>query len=202
MRPSLLLLSLIGLLTSCGEQREDHDVARFAKWKQAGTNAAKAKALQTYLNREGVGNVIPLRQLLRSDTKWRLCGVEPFAVPPQEIWPHIVPTLKLIRNEVKPLVGPVEALSVFRTTQVNRCIRGASRSFHLRFHALDMKPATSVTRQQLINKLCRLHREKGKQLNMGLGIYKGTRFHIDTAGYRGWGHDYRGATFPCSKTTD
>jgi uncharacterized protein YcbK (DUF882 family) len=128
-----------------------------------------------------------------------MCGADPFAVPPKEQWPHIIPTLKVIRDEVQPLVGPVEALSVFRGVAINRCIKGASQSMHLRFHAIDMRPVRAVTRAQLIQKLCKLHAEKGKALNIGLGIYRGTRFHIDTAGYRRWGQDHHAASSPCTR---
>jgi hypothetical protein len=197
MRFSFLLLTAFILLTACRAQPENHDAARFARWQQDEANANDAAALQAYLTAQDVANVIALRQLLRSDTKWQLCGAEPFSVPPRALWPNMVPTLTLLRDEVQPVIGKLSAQSVFRDAKINRCIKGAKRSFHLRFHALDLKPAPGVTRQMLITKLCKLHREKGAKLNMGLGIYSGTRFHIDTAGYRGWGHDHRAATFPC-----
>jgi hypothetical protein len=197
MRLSLLLIALLSLLAASCDRSENHDAARFAQWKQKGANAANAAALQSYLDGKGVGKVIPLRQLLRSDTKWRLCGAEPFAVPPRKLWPNMIPTLILLRYEVQPLTDKVEAQSVFRSAKINSCVKGASQSFHLRFYAMDLKPARGVTRRMLIAKLCKLHREQGSKLNMGLGIYSGTRFHIDTAGYRGWGHDHRAKTFPC-----
>jgi Peptidase M15 len=186
-------LILLASLTACDEREPD----RFAKWQKTGTNNADAAALQRYLNDQRVGNVIPLHQLLRSDTKWRLCGADAFDVPPKSLWPNMVPTLRLIRDEVEPMIGPVEAQSVFRSPAINRCIRGASQSYHLRFHAIDMRPDKGVTRTELIKKLCKLHAARGKALNMGLGIYSGTRFHIDTAGYRRWGHDHRAGTSPC-----
>jgi Peptidase M15 len=185
-------------LSACDSGAENRDVTHFAKWQHSGSNKAEAAALQAYLAQNGVGNVLPLSQLLRSDTKWHKCGAEPFAVPPKTLWPHIIPTLKLIRDEVVPIIGPVEAQSVFRGPAINRCIKGASRSFHLRFHAIDMRPVKSVTRAQLIQKLCKLQAEKGKSLGMGLGIYRGIRFHIDTAGYRKWGQDHRAASSPCT----
>ena len=104
----------------------------------------------------------------------------------------------VIREEVQPILGPIEALSVYRGPAINRCIKGASRSFHLRFRAIDMRPTTGASRAELIEKLCALHARKGKALDMGLGIYKGTRFHIDTAGYRRWGHDHTASSSPCA----
>jgi Peptidase M15 len=185
-------------LGACSGRDENRDAARFAEWRQSDSNKAKAFALQSYLTQNSVGKVLPLRQLLRSDTQWRKCGAEPFAVPPKDQWPHIIPTLKVMRDEVQPLFGPVEALSVFRATAINHCIKGASHSTHLRFHAIDMRPIQPVTRAQLIQKLCALHARNGNALNMGLGIYSGTRFHIDTAGFRRWGQDHHTASSPCT----
>ncbi len=195
----LLILLPFALLTACDKTPRQQETARFAKWQQIASNKTDAAALQSFLNAKGVGTVIPLPQLLRSDTQWKKCGAAPFAVPPKAIWPHIVPTLKLIRSEVEPLIGRIEAQSVFRGPDINRCVKGASQSFHLRFHAIDMRPAKGVTRAELIQKLCVLHARKGEALNMGLGIYRGTRFHIDTAGYRRWGQDHKAASSPCSK---
>jgi Peptidase M15 len=149
------------------------------------------------LRREGVDHIIPLHQLLRSDVKWEKCGAEPFSVPPRKLWLNIVPTLRTIRDDVVPRVGPVEALSVFRTNQINKCIRGAHKSYHMRFHAIDMQPTNSIPRDEMVSKLCGLHRRKGNALQIGLGIYGGKRFHIDTAGYRAWGHDHKAASSPC-----
>jgi hypothetical protein len=185
---------LIPLLWSCGQRSENG----FAKWQAVDGNQQATKRLQQFLMAEKVGDIIPLYQLLRSDTLWLRCRAEPFAIPPMANWPDMVPTLRLIRDEVKPLIGPVEAMSVFRSPAINRCIKGASRSYHLQFRAIDMRPVKNVSRAQLIEKLCALHARKGKALNMGLGIYKGTRFHIDTAGYRRWGHDHHAISSPCA----
>lgn len=192
-----ILLTLPLVLAACAQPTVQDRSAQYQAWLAKGDNRAQANALAAYLGQQGVGDVSPLDQLLRSDTNWRRCKAEPFAVPPRRYWPNMVPTLKLIRAEIIPLVGSVEAQSVYRGAAINRCIKGASQSFHLRFYAIDMTPAAGVSRAQLISKLCKLHRDKGARLNMGLGIYTGTRFHIDAAGYRGWGHDFRGRTFPC-----
>lgn len=196
MKSLIAFLAFSLLLTSC-DYGPDRDTSRFAQWQAEAANRTESAALQAYLTRKGVGTVIPIRHLLRSDPKWLWCGADPFVVPPKALWPNMVPTLRLLRDQVQPLVGPVEALSVFRSLKINGCIRGASRSYHLRFFAIDMRPTKSVSRAQLIEKLCKFHTEEGKAFNMGLGIYGGTRFHIDTAGYRTWGHDHRSATSPC-----
>jgi Peptidase M15 len=185
-------------LSACQPNGSSADMEEFRQWSRNVDNQADIKTFDGFLKTEGVSDVIPLSQLLRSDTKWRKCGAEPFSVPPEAQWPHIVPTLKLIRQEVQPTLGPIEALSVYRSPDINTCIKGASRSFHLRFYAIDMRPAKRVARAELIEKLCALHAQKGKALNIGLGIYGGTRFHIDTAGYRRWGRDHTASSSPCA----
>jgi uncharacterized protein YcbK (DUF882 family) len=185
---------LLPLLWGCSQQSQHG----FAKWQAIDGNRQATERLAKFLTAEKVADVIRLDQLLRSDTQWRRCDAEPFAIPPKDKWRDIVPTLRLIRDEVQPLIGPVEAMSVFRTTNINRCINGASRSYHLQFRAIDVRPVKDVSRAELIQKLCALHARKGKALNMGLGIYKGSRFHIDTAGYRRWGHDHHAISSPCT----
>lgn len=196
-RPSVLAIVLICLAQGCSPGKGRDDRQDFRLWSAKSDNLAETRKLEAFLARHGVKEVIPTRQLLRSDIKWRACGAESFNVPPERYWPNMVPTLKLIRDEMQPLVGPADALSVFRSPAINKCIGGASRSYHLSFHAIDMQPAKGVSRDALIEKLCALHARKGKALNMGLGIYKGTRFHIDTAGYRSWGDDHHAGSSPC-----
>ena len=191
-----MLMAAACTLSAC--QREANpDMADYEMWRSKPGNARSAEQLQAYLNGRGVGQVFPLYQLLRSDTRWQRCGGEPFTVPPKALWPNIVPTLRVVRDSVVPRIGPVEALSVFRTPKINNCIKGASKSVHMQFQAIDMKPIQSIERDIFVRSLCKLYRSDGIALNMGLGVYKGSRFHIDAAGYRSWGSDHRAASSPC-----
>ncbi|SEH17283.1 Peptidase M15 [Sphingopyxis sp. YR583] len=170
----------------------------FAGWR-AGKAKHDVNAIEAYLAREGVGEVLPLGDILRSDARWRRCpNAQPFAVPPRSTWPAMVPTLRYIRDEVVPAVGPVRVVSGYRDPVANRCFKGAKASRHLHFAALDLVPQRPLTREDLISALCPLHARNGARFAVGLGIYKITRFHIDTAGYRRWGADYRGSTSPCA----
>lgn len=170
----------------------------FAGWR-AGKAKGEVNAIEAYLDREGVGDVLPLGDILRSDARWRHCpNAQPFSVPPRTMWPAIVPTLRYIRDEVVPAVGPVRVVSGYRDPAANGCFKGAKASRHLRFAALDLMPQRPLKREDLIATLCPLHGRNGARFAVGLGIYKVTRFHIDTAGYRRWGADYRGATSPCA----
>jgi uncharacterized protein YcbK (DUF882 family) len=193
----IILLALCALQTACNISPNPPSFRDYGLWKTKDQNAAKAEAFNIFLKTHGVSDVMPLHQLLRSDVLWHKCHAEPFNVPPRKLWPHMVPTLKLIKNEIVPVIGEVEAISVLRSPSINKCIKGASKSFHLRFYAIDMKPKQYLSRKEMIEKLCRLYLDKGQSLNMGLGIYAGTRFHIDSAGHRQWGSDYKTRSSPC-----
>jgi Peptidase M15 len=176
--------------------RRPSDAALFEQWAR-GTDAAEVAGFRRFLAREGVADVVPLAELLRSDARWRRCNLAPFAVPPRGQWRNIAPTLRYVRDHVVPQVGRVRVVSAYRDPVANRCFGGASESRHLRFAALDLEPAASLDRPKLVVRLCQLHARTGRRYAVGLGVYKGLRFHIDTAGFRRWGHDFRAATSPC-----
>ncbi|MFC4291597.1 hypothetical protein ACFOWX_04120 [Sphingorhabdus arenilitoris] len=192
-----LLAAFSLLLTACKEQHSKPSDDEYRRWIAQTDNTKNVAALENYFAERDVAHILPIAELLRSDVRWKKCGADPFSVPPRKYWPNMVATLKLVQREIIPILGPVEAVSVFREPSINTCIKGASKSFHLRFFAIDMQPVGKMDRPVLIQKLCTLHRSKGKSAQMGLGIYRGTRFHIDTAGYRNWGKDYSSKSSPC-----
>jgi hypothetical protein len=150
------------------------------------------------LMEEGVADVIPAHELWLVDQIRPECSSEPFVQPPDDQWRNIVPTLRFIRDHVKPAIGEVRVTSGYRDDAFNTCIRGASRSAHRAYYALDLVPLDeSVGRTELIALLCPIHESEGARAGVGLGIYSGRRFHIDARGYRGWGHDHHSVTFPC-----
>ena len=65
---------------------------------------------------------------------------QPFEVPPTDEWPHMVQTLRYVRDYVIPAVGPVEAVSVYRNPALNVCAGGAPESAHRLDSAIDMVP--------------------------------------------------------------
>jgi hypothetical protein len=144
------------------------------------------RAFVDFLRREGVDDVVPPEQLLRQGTSWREAKTPAFAFPPRHLWPGIVPTLRFLRDEVIPLVGPVEVVSGFRTRAYNRRAGGARRSKHLVFCAVDVVPLQPISRRTLHRRLLELWRRRGRAHGFGLGLYSGRRFHVDTCGYRRW----------------
>jgi hypothetical protein len=151
--------------------------------------AAQVKAFNDYLVTNQVGGVLPTWQLLRTATAWQECGGQPFEVPPADEWPHMVETLRYVRDYVIPAVGPVEPVSVYRNPQLNKCAGGAPESAHKLDSAIDMVPLRPTTREALMKTLCAVHSEHGAAYSAGLGFYAYLRFHVDSTKFRRWNMD-------------
>lgn len=190
----------IALLLSACTQIVPSGPREFERWLAADASRAPAfERFEALLAREGVDGVVETRELWLADRMRPECVVEPFVMPPEEMWPHIMPALRYIRDHVTPAIGAVTVASGYRDPDFNACVNGASRSAHRSFYALDLFARDPlVTRERLIGALCPIHAAEGRRLNVGMGIYRARRFHIDAHGYRGWGEDFRAATFPCT----
>ena len=151
--------------------------------------AGQVKGFNDYLAANQVGGILPTWTLLRTATSWQECGQQPFEVPPSDEWPHMVETLRYVRDYVIPAVGPVEAVSVYRNPQLNKCAGGAPESAHKLDSAIDMVPLTSIDRVTLMRRLCGIHSEHGAAYNAGLGFYAFMRFHVDSTKFRRWNMD-------------
>jgi hypothetical protein len=177
-----------------GQSKADY----YAWLARSPENRAAVLAFRARLETDGVDQVVPMWQLIRTSSSWRQCRADRFEVAPQEDWDHIITTLKFIDTEVVPAIGPVQAVSGFRNEGLNRCSAGAPASAHRLFYALDLVPVNaSVTRGELIRDICAVHARDGQTFSTGLGFYNGVRFHIDSNGYRRWGPNGSSATSPC-----
>ncbi len=159
--------------------------ADFDAWVAGGHAGAFAR-FEKFLADEGVADVLPPWTLWYQGTDWKTLGLPAFAEPPEAAWPKMVPTLRLVREVVVPAVGPVQLRSGFRTVGYNERAKGASRSQHLNFAGLDLVPERSWTRKELHAALSEAYRLHGAERRMGLGLYSGLRFHVDTARHRRW----------------
>jgi hypothetical protein len=164
------------------------DEAGYRSWVLASAqHAAQVSAFNNYLTTYGVGGVVPTWQLIRTASDWQKCGDQPFEVPPSTHWPNIVAALRYIGAYIEPVIGQVEVVSGYRNPSLNVCARGAATSTHLTGGAIDMVPLTQTTREALMEALCRIQLADGGWNNIGLGFYKGVRFHIDARKTREWG---------------
>jgi len=153
------------------------------------TRAGQVKAFNDYLVGAQVAGVVPTWQLLRTATAWKDCGSQPFEVPPSDEWPHMVQTLRYVRDYVIPAVGPVEPVSAYRNPTLNVCAGGAPESAHKLDSAIDMVPLRPMTRETMMRSLCGIHSQHGAAYNAGLGFYAYMRFHVDSTKFRRWNMD-------------
>ena len=173
-----------------------NEAERYGRWHR--THAADADAYLTYLRQHGVDRVLPPQQILRSGRRWRRCGAEEFAVPPQQHWPAMIPTLRLVRDlRADGVLGPAAVGSVYRDPALNRCEGGAERSKHTVNAALDFD--LTAPDDALRRTLCDYWRTHGRAQRFGLGFYANDAIHIDTAGHRTWGHDYTRRSSLCAQ---
>ena len=152
-------------------------------------HALQVRAFNDYLASAQVAGIVPTWQLLRTATAWKECGAQPFEVPPTSEWPHIIQTLRYVRDYVIPTVGPVEPVSAYRNPALNRCAGGAPESAHKEDSAIDMVPLQPITREVLIKSLCDVHTAHGAAYGAGLGFYAFLRFHVDSTKFRRWNMD-------------
>lgn len=162
--------------------------------------AARAQMLsfQAFLDMTKVNDIIPIWQLVRTASMWRVCAGPSFEVPPFGEWQHIARTLKYVKNHIQPVIGDVEAVSGYRNEALNQCAGGAKESAHRHYYALDLVPLRPINREGMIRSLCAIHEYRGRDYDIGLGFYNGNRFHVDSKGFRRWGADGTSATSPCN----
>jgi hypothetical protein len=166
------------------------DIDGYKSWYLAGPwREGQVRSFNAYLESAGVLGVVPTWQLFRTATSWQACNGQPFEIPPSSEWPHIIQTLRYIRDYVIPAVGPVEAVSVYRNPSLNQCAGGAPESAHKHDSAIDMVPLKQITREDLIKILCGDHTKNGARYGAGLGFYAFLRFHVDSMKFRRWNMD-------------
>jgi hypothetical protein len=166
------------------------DIEGYKSWYLAAPwREGQVKSFNAYLTSAGVMGIVPTWQLFRTATSWPECGGQPFEIPPTSEWPHIIQTLRYIRDYVIPAVGPVEPVSVYRNPVLNQCAGGAPESAHKLDSAIDMVPLKPITREVLIKTLCDDHTKHGASYAAGLGFYAFLRFHVDSVKFRRWNMD-------------
>jgi hypothetical protein len=177
---------------------QGQDEPGYRNWYAASpAHATYVRAFHNYLVANEVAGIVPTWQLLRTATSWLRCGSQPFEVPPTGEWPHIVQTLRYVRNYVVPEIGPVEVVSGYRNPHLNVCAGGAPGSAHKHYSAIDLVPLRPTSRPELMRRLCTTHAQRGTSYHVGLGFYAFLRFHVDTTRFRRWGVDSMPDAPPC-----
>ncbi|MGC3893876.1 D-Ala-D-Ala carboxypeptidase family metallohydrolase [Pseudomonas urmiensis] len=186
------LILAASLLSAAVTQADERDLWMFAQW--AGDH--QTRPFRQMLVDARLYGIVPIHQLLRSASDWRLCRASPFAVPPASQWPAVRSTLALIKTlDDRDALRQFEVVSAYRDPRLNACAGGAVGSAHTRAFAVDLLlPAWADP-----NPLCSFWQQHGQAWNMGLGRYPSGRIHIDTAGYRTWGGDGSAGSSFCAK---
>ncbi len=193
----LLLLPAPGLAADGQEQRH------FRRWVAQGQAGAVA-AYESYLRAQGVMGIVPTGQLLRTASDWdkqacRDVGALPFEVPPRELWPQAVRTLKLVALLRERRILPAfEVVSAYRNPQVEQCADGAGKR-HPTSGALDIVPLAPADLQPAVERLCEFWWTEGRKYDMGFSLYPSMRMHIDTTRYSTWGENRKFETSVCRR---
>lgn len=175
------------------------DEPGYRNWYAAAAgHAIGVRSFNNYLLTYQVAGIVPTWQLLRTASSWERCGAQPFEIPPATQWPHIVQTLRYLRDHVIPIVGPVEPVSAYRNPLLNICAGGVPESAHRHFLAVDLVPLRPIAREVMMEQLCAAHARRGDGYQVGLGFYAFQRFHIDSMKFRKWGADGSPEASPCA----
>ncbi|WP_347454321.1 D-Ala-D-Ala carboxypeptidase family metallohydrolase [Acinetobacter thermotolerans] len=169
----------------------------YTNWTTVSDNLSRVREYENFLNRNGVGNIIPNFELMRTARDWSRCGGAQYMVPSRELWANQLPTLRIFKYLVAAnILTDFEVTSVYRDLPLNKCAGGANSSRHLYNSAIDFRigpefpqPEDYAFIENTKFKLCQFWIQHGRSLNMGLGLYASGQIHIDTQGYRTWGPD-------------
>lgn len=117
------------------------------------------------------------------------------SMPPEELWPNIIPTLVVLDALRAKLEAPITLLSTYRSPEYNAAVGGEKQSYHMRFMAIDFTAAAgSPARWAAL-----LNRMRGQKFDLpeersgargewtfrgGIGIYPDSGFvHVDCRGH-------------------
>jgi hypothetical protein len=170
----------------------------YARWLAVPGHAEGLARYRAYLDAQGVGDVLPPRQLLSATRDGPRCGRAAWQLPPAELWPRVVPTLRLLRRlREQRVLGAFEVMSSYRDPQLNRCAGGRPQSRHLDNAAFDLRLPDGADRDRRLAALCDWWKRNGIGYGFGLGFYPSGNLHVDTRGFRTWGSDFSATSSPC-----
>ncbi len=131
---------------------------------------------QALLTKEGIRHFTAAEVFFRGASNARL---QINTDPPEEMWPKIIPTLKVLDKLRDHLAYPIKLLSIYRAPAYNRAIGGETHSYHMKFQACDFH--CDCNDPKVWSDALRDMRARGEFLG-GIGQY-GSFVHVDTRGY-------------------
>lgn len=96
--------------------------------------------------------------------------------PPPALWPHIIPTLRILDTLRDRIASPIRLTSIYRSPAYNRAVGGVPSSQHTLFRAADFSTANLPRAWQELLAM----RQQGL-FRGGLGLYR-SFIHLDTRG--------------------
>ena len=168
--------------------RENFDLSL---WGLAESEAAPAEVALTFEERFAqffrtlaIVHFVPSELLILGSSHFRE-GDEAFGkntLPPENLWPGIGPTIRILDWLRDDLGAPVRTLSVYRSPAYNDALPGAAPdSQHLRFTAIDFTTSAPGTPTDWARKLDEYRR--AGDFRGGIGVYGDKGFvHVDTRG--------------------
>lgn len=103
----------------------------------------------------------------------------PLSIPPEDLWPNIVPTA-MVLEWVRGRIGvPVNVTNGYRDLRYNRSVGSSDGGMHPRFNAADFFTRHVSAREIALL----LHTEHPQRHALGIGLYR-TFVHVDTRGLR------------------
>lgn len=169
----------------------------YTKWQNDNPKLARQiNEYQSFLDKNGVGDVIEMRQLLFGCASNPMRQDLAFNVPPRQTWANIVPTLRYFRDEVRPTIGAVRLYHGYRNPEANKECHSRS-NVHPANSAIDFVPLEINDPTEIERKMCNIFKKSGGRARVGMGFYGVGLIHIDTRGFRSWGPDTRSRTSPC-----
>lgn len=111
------------------------------------------------------------------------------SIPPESLWPNIIPTIIILDKLRDDFSMPIRLLSTYRVPAYNTAVGGEPASFHMAFRAIDFACDRGVPGEWAEE----LRSWRGRSFDLpgnagqvpfrgGIGVYK-TFVHIDTRGY-------------------
>lgn len=129
------------------------------------------ESLQLYMDYEGIDPSIV--SAVDVTTMPKAPG-DPVAIPPFDLWPNIITTIKLYLL-LRQRVGLPMNVRGYRPPDYNEAVGGSDRSTHQWFSALDIRldpeAATTENKRRLGDEAAQIFKLYGDVLNMGFGIY-------------------------------